>query len=80
MQRLEPWADLWYKSVAGVFLKSYLATIGEAEIIPKNKDEFETMLNAYVLEKAIYEVAYELNNRPDWVTIPLRGIKDLMEG
>jgi maltose alpha-D-glucosyltransferase/alpha-amylase len=80
MQRLEPWADLWYKSVAGVFLKSYLSTIGDAAITPKNKDEFEIMLSAYVLEKAIYEVAYELNNRPDWVTIPLRGIKDLMEG
>jgi maltose alpha-D-glucosyltransferase/alpha-amylase len=80
MQRLEPWADLWYKSVAGIFLKSYLTTVGDAEIIPKSKDEFETMLNAYVLEKAVYEVGFELNNRPDWVTIPLRGIKDLMEG
>jgi maltose alpha-D-glucosyltransferase/alpha-amylase len=36
------------------------------------------MLRVFLLEKAIYELGYELNNRPDWVMIPLRGIKDLM--
>jgi maltose alpha-D-glucosyltransferase/alpha-amylase len=37
------------------------------------------MLNAYLLEKAIYEVGYELNNRPGWVVIPVHGIKYLLE-
>jgi len=37
------------------------------------------ILKIFFLEKAIYEVGYELNNRPDWVIIPLKGIKDLLE-
>ena len=38
----------------------------------------ETLLNAYLIEKALYEIVYELNNRPDWVRIPLRGVLDLV--
>ena len=37
------------------------------------------ILNIFLLEKAIYEIGYELNNRPDRVIIPLKGIKDLLE-
>ncbi|MDH3252950.1 MAG: putative maltokinase, partial [Ignavibacteria bacterium] len=77
---LRVWADLWYKYVSGVFLKSYLATVGTAPFIPKGKNELELMLNAYLLEKAIYEVGYELNNRPGWVVIPVHGITYLLEG
>ena len=36
------------------------------------------LLDTFLLEKALYEVRYELNNRPDWVPIPLRGILSLM--
>jgi maltose alpha-D-glucosyltransferase/alpha-amylase len=36
------------------------------------------MLEAYLLEKAIYEIGYELNNRPAWVGLPLRGVLELM--
>ncbi len=36
------------------------------------------MMQTFLLEKAIYELGYELNNRPDWVRIPLRGIKSIM--
>ncbi len=80
MQSLKPWADLWYKHVAGAFLKAYLDGAGDAAFIPSNQEEFELMLNAFLLTKAIYEVGYELNNRPDWVIIPLQGITHLMEG
>ncbi len=76
---LRPWADLWYKYVSGVFLNSYLATVGTAPFIPAASDELELMLNAYLLEKAIYEVGYELNNRPEWVVIPVHGITYLLE-
>ena len=37
------------------------------------------MLNIFLFEKAVYEVGYELNNRPDWIMIPLKGIKRLLE-
>jgi len=79
IRRLEPWADLWYKYVSGVFLKSYFTTVSGAPFVPADRKELALMLNAFVLGKAIYEVGYELNNRPDWVIIPLHGIKDLLE-
>jgi maltose alpha-D-glucosyltransferase/alpha-amylase len=77
---LEPWTDLWYRYVSGVFLKSYLDTVGNATFIPEEKKELEIMLKAFLLEKAVYELGYELDNRPEWVIIPLRGLKDLLEG
>jgi maltose alpha-D-glucosyltransferase/alpha-amylase len=77
---LEPWTDLWYRYVSGVFIRSYFETVGNAPIIPEEKKELEIMLNAFLLEKAIYELGYELNNRPEWVIIPFRGLKDLLQG
>lgn len=76
---LEPWGDLWYRYVSGVFLKSYLDTTREASFIPGDTEDLDIILKIFLLEKAIYEVGYELNNRPDWVIIPLKGIKHLLE-
>ncbi|MGH7908637.1 MAG: putative maltokinase, partial [Thermodesulfobacteriota bacterium] len=77
--KLEPWTDLWYKYVAGLFLRSYLDTAKDAPFIPRNREELNIMLRAHLLEKAIYELGYELNYRPDWVIIPIKGIKDLLK-
>jgi len=77
--QLEPWADLWYRYTGGAFLKSYLDTVKNAPFIPKEKEELKIMLKAFLLDKAIYEIRYELDNRPDWVTIPLKGVKYLVE-
>ncbi len=82
ISRLEPWADLWYRYVAGVFLKSYFDTAENTPfipIIPRDRGELDIILRAFLLEKAIYELGYELNNRPDWVIIPVKGIKHLLE-
>lgn len=76
---LEPWADLWYCYVSGVFLRSYLDAAGNAVFIPGERDELETLLNAFLLQKAVYELGYELNNRPDWVIIPARGIRHILK-
>lgn len=75
---LEEWADLWRRCLSGSFLAGYLGTVSKAGFLPEDPEELETMLRVFLLEKAIYELGYELNNRPDWVMIPLRGIKDLM--
>jgi maltose alpha-D-glucosyltransferase/alpha-amylase len=80
MPILEPWTDLWYLYISGFFLRSYLDTVGRAPFIPLDKREWRIMLKAFLLEKAIYELGYELNNRPEWVVIPLKGIKNLLEG
>lgn len=71
-------ATFWYQWSSVCFLKEYLATVGGAPFMPPNQEEIELMLNAYLLDKAIYELNYELNNRPDWVEVPLLGILDLL--
>ena len=75
---LERWADLWYRQISSVFLQSYLRTTARAVFIPHNSEDLQVMLEAYLLDKAVYEIGYELNNRPDWVVIPIRGIKHIL--
>jgi maltose alpha-D-glucosyltransferase/alpha-amylase len=76
---LERWADLWYRQMSSVFLESYLTTTADAPFVPQNSDDLQVMLQAYLLDKAVYEIGYELNNRPDWVVIPIRGIKHILK-
>ena len=75
---LQPWADLWYRYTAGIFVRFYLVTAGNASFIPENNDDVKTLLNAYLLEKAVYELGYALNSHPERVVIPLRGIQELL--
>jgi maltose alpha-D-glucosyltransferase/alpha-amylase len=63
-----------------VFLHAYLGTVASASFVPGERQDMEIMLGAFLLEKAVYELGYELDNRPDWVGVPLRGIRDLVEG
>ena len=76
---LERWADLWYRHMSSVFLQSYLHTTAAAIFVPKNSEDLQIMLEAYLLDKAVYEIAYELNHRPSWVLIPIRGIKHILQ-
>ncbi len=76
---LEKWAELWYHYISGTYLKTYTGALGETRLIPDNKEDLKTMLDTYILEKAVYELGYELNNRPDWVLIPIKGINYIMK-
>jgi len=75
---LERWADLWYRQMSSVFLQSYLKTTAGASFIAGAED-LPILLEAYLLDKAVYEIGYELNHRPDWVVIPIRGIKHILK-
>ena len=76
---LLPWARLWQRWASARFLRGYLDTAGDAAYLPKGADAFSAMLDFYLLDKAVYELRYELNNRPDWVAIPLAGVRRLLE-
>jgi maltose alpha-D-glucosyltransferase/alpha-amylase len=76
---LERWADLWYREMSSVFLQSYLETTAGAIFVPQKSDDLQILLEAYLLDKAVYEIGYELNNRPDWVVIPIRGVKHILQ-
>jgi maltose alpha-D-glucosyltransferase/alpha-amylase len=75
--RLQPWARLWYESVAATFLGAYLDGVRGTSLLPTHERQLITLLDLLLLQKALYEVMYELNNRPTWTSIPLRGILEL---
>jgi maltose alpha-D-glucosyltransferase/alpha-amylase len=76
---LEHWAQCWYTWVCSAFLNSYLQVAGRSAFIPQSQPELQILIEAFLLEKAIYELGYELNNRPDWLRVPLQGILQIME-
>jgi maltose alpha-D-glucosyltransferase / alpha-amylase len=80
LDALGPWARLWQVWASWAYLKGYLNAAGEADFIPRDREELKILLDAFLLDKAIYELAYELNNRPDWVAIPLQGVSQVLSG
>lgn len=78
LKTLLPWAEFWFHHMSGFFMHAYLNKVKGSAFIPQDKDDLEVMLQTFLLEKAVYELNYELNNRPDWLMIPLRGVKALM--
>jgi maltose alpha-D-glucosyltransferase/alpha-amylase len=77
LQKLEPWARLWEQAACAEFLRVYRETAGKSPILPSDPDGTQGLLSAFILDKALYELVYELNNRPAWVRIPLTGILSL---
>jgi maltose alpha-D-glucosyltransferase/alpha-amylase len=71
-------AAQWQASASREFLHSYRATAGDAKFLPSDPGDFDAFLKVHLLEKAIYELGYELNNRPSWLAIPLEGIRDIL--
>jgi maltose alpha-D-glucosyltransferase/alpha-amylase len=72
------WADFWYAWSSAAYLQAYLQATAGAQFLPADRQQLQTLLESYLLEKALYELRYELNNRPDWVRIPLEGVLHLL--
>ncbi|MGC4122522.1 MAG: putative maltokinase [Myxococcales bacterium] len=72
------WAALWQAWTSRAYLAAWLEESGTAPFVPPTRDELRVMLAAFTVEKALYEVAYELNTRPAWVSVPLDGILRLV--
>ncbi len=78
--RLGEWAARWVAEMAQHFLEAYLATPGIDGFLPDDPAEIKSLLRIFLLQKAIHEVSFELNYRPDWVGIPLRAVLVLCGG
>jgi maltose alpha-D-glucosyltransferase/alpha-amylase len=76
--RLEGWARTWARWTSAAFLKGYLAAAGDAPFVPADRVQHGRLLDLFLVDKALYELNYELNTRPEWVRIPLRGLADLL--
>ena len=71
-------ARCWQAWVSARFLSEYLSLASQAGFLPDTERESKILLDAYLLDKACYELGYELNNRPDWVKLPLEGILQIL--
>lgn len=77
---LDRWVRLWVGWTSAAFLKSYLTVSGDAAYIPRPREAVQALLELYLIDKALYELQYELNNRPDWAHIPIKGLQRILEG
>ncbi len=78
-EKLSEWAEKWYEYTASVFKKTYLKEAEGAVFIPVSEAETDIMLEAYLVDKALYEIRYEADNRPDWLVIPIKGLRAIIE-
>jgi maltose alpha-D-glucosyltransferase/alpha-amylase len=72
------WAEVWNRWMAASFLAGYLDAMGDRPPLATSEEAREVLLDTFLLDKTFYELKYELNNRPDWVHIPLAGILDII--
>ena len=81
--QLTPWADAFYRWCSALFLDAYLTRArsepGKAVFLPDNDEQLRALLRLHMLDKCAYELGYELNNRPDWVLVPLSGLVNLAQ-
>jgi maltose alpha-D-glucosyltransferase/alpha-amylase len=77
-KEMKAWAGFWSRWVSIAFYSAYRQSVGSAAFLPANNADLQLMMDAYLLRKAVYELGYELNERPDWVWIPLQAISELV--
>ncbi|PTY02134.1 maltose alpha-D-glucosyltransferase [Opitutaceae bacterium EW11] len=77
--RISNWATYWRRWICATYLGAYLRTLSDSRLIPHDRRQLEVLLDAYLLDKAVYEIGYELNNRPAWLVIPFDGILQLLK-
>jgi maltose alpha-D-glucosyltransferase/alpha-amylase len=77
--RLEPWARCWEQLARERFLSGYLTRAHEGRFLPADRDDLTVLLDAFEIEKTLYELTYERGHRPDWVRIPLHGLARILE-
>jgi maltose alpha-D-glucosyltransferase/alpha-amylase len=76
---VERWADAWRTEVRSLFVSAYRETVGSSPVVPGDEGTLLRALSVFELEKAVYELGYEMNNRPDWIRVPLEGVLSLLE-
>jgi maltose alpha-D-glucosyltransferase / alpha-amylase len=76
-RRLEPIAKAWQQAAISEYLRGYFELTRGASFLPPSQAALKPLLDFFIVEKALYELQYELNNRPAWLPIPLAGILEI---
>ena len=79
LERFQPWASFWERWVSAAFVRAYTNAVDEARLLPADGNASRALLRAFIVDKALYELGYELNNRPEWVHVPLAGLLQLLD-
>lgn len=77
-EKLQTVSDRWYKLMRDTYMDAYLDAFGWPHPLFKSQNEINFLLLFFLLEKAVYELGYEISYRPSWVNIPLRGIVEVI--
>jgi trehalose synthase-fused probable maltokinase len=75
----QAWQRQWFVACRSAFLGGYFDSLRVAGVIPNDQAATGLLLDLFVVEKALYELRYEINHRPDWVAIPLAGLSELFQ-
>jgi maltose alpha-D-glucosyltransferase/alpha-amylase len=75
---LEPAFDSWYHLSAAAFFEGYRRGLGETDVWPDHDADAQRLVSLFQIEKALYEIRYEANNRPTWISVPIRGVMRLV--
>jgi len=75
---LQPWAFAFARWAGSAFLRGYLEQAGDARLVPRDRGDLAVLLTAFALEKSLDEVEREIDRRPEWLRVPLRGILDVL--
>jgi maltose alpha-D-glucosyltransferase/alpha-amylase len=78
-KELEPWFEAWCRWIWVGYFSGYFSLSEKAQFLPVSVENTEMLLDIYLLEKALYELMYEIDNRPDWIRVPLSGILELLQ-
>ena len=75
---LEDWAEIWHYYISRQYLEGYFQKAGNKDYMPGKQEDFRILMHTFLLEKALTELNYEIENRQEWILIPIRGIKAIL--
>jgi len=78
MRSVIGWARFWSRWVSAVFFKAYRQSASRGAFLPASEDDLNIVMDTFLLRKAVYEIGYELNHRPEWILIPIQNVLDLL--
>ena len=75
---LDAGRDRWTAATTATMTRAYFDTVASSGLVPADVDDARLLLDVYVLQKGLYEIRYELSNRPDWVHWPLSAVAEMV--
>ena len=75
---LDQWRRQWVATMQRRLVDEYLREVAPAGLVPRDHTDAHTLLDLFVLDKALYEIRYELANRPHWVGWPLAAVAEML--